>query len=169
MVLHQAVPVISRLLAGYFIKCYQQAQNYKMQLSLNTLILKCYRMDNALSMLTGRPQDWTPISDLLGLTVTQLTFLSAEQGKVSSAFQWSRTYLHWCIILSPALITYYAFWEAPCERSIKDRASFTPHFQNPPLHYCCICCFSLLIPSPKSTVLCQHFNPTYTLAYSLLY
>lgn len=167
VVLHQAVSVMWRLLAGYFINCYQQAQNYKMQWPLNTLIPKCYTRDNVLSTLTGRPQDWTPISGLLSLTVTQLRFPSAEHGEVSSAFQWSRTYLHWYIILSLAniLVTHHMFREAPCERSIRDRASFTSHFQNLSLHYCCICCFSFLIPSPKSTVLCQHFILTHSLLY----
>lgn len=49
--LHSAVSVTSRLLAGYFIKCFQQASNYKMQLPLNTL--ECYMRDDVLL----KPQD----------------------------------------------------------------------------------------------------------------
>lgn len=90
MALHPAGSMTSRLLAGYFIKCFQQASNYQMQLPLNTGMLhegwcpaEATRLNSNFRLAQPpRNSDKSP---------------SAEQGEASSAFQCSRSYLHWYI------------------------------------------------------------------------
>jgi len=124
--LHRAVPATCRLPAGYFIKWYQQAPNYAVQLPWNTPTLKCHEEYHP-NHADREPRDCTLISGLLSLTVTQLRFPSAEQGEASSLFQWSGTYSHWYVLPSPAdtLLAPHACREAPSERGVRDGASFT--------------------------------------------
>lgn len=140
--LHPAGSMTSRLLAGYFIKCFQQASNYQMQLPLNTL--ECYMRDDVLL----RPQGSTPISGLLSLPGTQINLPLLSREKPHLHFSAPEVI---CIgtSLSPAntLITHPVPWQVPHECTIRDRASPMSHSQNQPCHCCCIPGFSLLIPA----------------------